>query len=74
MHTLKLIQIGNSVGVILPDEVLSRLRLEKGQTVLLTETAEGLVLTPCDPALGEQVQAGRAFMEAFRDTFHQLAQ
>jgi putative addiction module antidote len=73
MHKLKLTQIGNSVGVILPKEALSRLRLEKGQTVFLTETPEGLVLTPYDPALEEQVQAGRAFMKEFRDTFHQLA-
>lgn len=73
MHTLKLTQIGNSVGVILPKEALSRLRLEKGQTVFLTETPEGMVLTPYDPALEEQVEAGRAFMKAFRDTFHQLA-
>lgn len=73
MHTLKLTQIGNSVGVVLPKEALSRLRLEKGQTVFLTETPEGLVLTPYDPALEEQVQAGRAFMKEFRDTFHQLA-
>lgn len=73
MHTLKLTQIGNSVGVILPKEALARLRLEKGQTVFLTETPEGLVLTPYDPALEEQVAAGRAFMKEFRDTFHQLA-
>lgn len=73
MHTLKLTQIGNSVGVILPKEALTRLRLEKGQTVFLTETPEGLVLTPYEPALEEQVQAGRAFMKEFRDTFHQLA-
>jgi bifunctional DNA-binding transcriptional regulator/antitoxin component of YhaV-PrlF toxin-antitoxin module len=61
------------VGVILPKEALSRLRLEKGQTVFLTETPDGLVLTPYDPALEDQVQAGRAFMRDFRDTFHQLA-
>jgi len=73
MHTLKLTQIGNSVGVILPKEALSRLRLEKGQTVFLTETPDGLVLTPYDPALEDQIQAGRAFMRDFRDTFHQLA-
>ena len=29
MHALKLTQIGNSVGVILPKEVLARLKLEK---------------------------------------------
>jgi putative addiction module antidote len=73
MHTLKLTQIGNSVGVILPKEALSRLRLEKGQSVFLTETPDGLVLTPYDPALDEQIKAGREFMSDFRDTFHQLA-
>jgi putative addiction module antidote len=73
MHTLKLTQIGNSVGVILPREALARLRLEKGQSVFLTETPDGYALTPYDPTLEEQIQAGREFMREFRDTFHQLA-
>ena len=73
MHMLKLTQIGNSVGVILPREALARLRLEKGQSVFLTETPEGYALTPYDPELDEQIQAGREFMREFRDTFHQLA-
>jgi putative addiction module antidote len=73
MHMLKLTQIGNSVGVILPKEALARLRLEKGQTVFLTESPEGYTLTPYDPALEEEIQAGRDFMREFRDTFHQLA-
>lgn len=73
MHTLKLTQIGNSIGVILPKEALARLRLGKGESVFLTETPEGYVLTPYDPQLEEQIQAGREFMREFRDTFHQLA-
>jgi putative addiction module antidote len=73
MHMLKLTQIGNSVGVILPKEALSRLHLEKGQAVFLTETPDGYALTPYDPTLEEQIQAGREFMREFRDTFHQLA-
>jgi putative addiction module antidote len=73
MHILKLTQIGNSVGVILPKEALSRLKLRKGETVFLTETPEGYTLTPYDPALEEEVEAGRAFMREYRDTFHQLA-
>ncbi|MBC7727432.1 MAG: AbrB/MazE/SpoVT family DNA-binding domain-containing protein [Microbacteriaceae bacterium] len=73
MHMLKLTQIGNSVGVILPKEALSRLKLGKGETVFLTETPEGYTLTPYDPTLDEQIQAGREFMHDFRDTFHQLA-
>ena len=73
MFTLKLTQIGNSVGVILPKEVLTRLKLEKGGTVFVTETPEGFALTPYDPAIEEQLKAGREFMQEYRDTFHQLA-
>jgi putative addiction module antidote len=73
MFALKLTQIGNSVGVILPKEMLARLKLEKGQSVFLTETPAGYVLTPYDPALEEQIDAGREFMREYRHTFHQLA-
>ena len=38
MFALKLMQIGNSVGVILPKAVLARLKLEKGSPVFITET------------------------------------
>ncbi len=72
-YRLKLTQIGNSVGVILPKEVLAKLRLEEGQSLVMTETPAGLLLTPCDPALDEQVQAGHAFMREFRGTFQQFA-
>lgn len=73
MHTLKLAQIGNSVGLVLPKEVLARLKLEKGDTVFLTDSPEGLRITPYDPSLAEEIEAGRDFMREFRDTFHQLA-
>ena len=73
MHVLKLTQIGNSVGGILPKEVISRLKLSKGETVFLTDTPDGYAITPYVPALEEEIAAGRAFMRDFRDTFHQLA-
>jgi putative addiction module antidote len=73
MTALKLTQIGNSVGVILPKEILARLKLEKGDTVFVTDAVNGVTLTPYDPALDEQIRAGREFMQEYRDTFHQLA-
>jgi putative addiction module antidote len=73
MTALKLTQIGNSVGVILPKEVLARLKLEKGDMVFVTDAANGVTLTPYDPTLDEELKAGREFMREFRDTFHQLA-
>ena len=73
MSALKLTQIGNSVGVILPKELLARLKVEKGDTLFWTEAANGVTLTPYDPDVEEQLALGREFMHEFRDTFHQLA-
>ena len=73
MHTLKLTQIGNSVGVILPKEVLARLKVEKGDTLYVTETPGGVALTPYDPSFEEQLELGREFMREYRDTFRALA-
>ncbi|HPB90153.1 MAG: AbrB/MazE/SpoVT family DNA-binding domain-containing protein [Rugosibacter sp.] len=71
--TLKLTQIGNSVGVILPKEALAALKLEKGDTIHLSESPEGFQITPYDPTLADQLNLGRDFMREFRDTFHALA-
>lgn len=73
MHTLKLTQIGNSVGMILPKEVLARLKLEKGDTVFLTETPDGLTVRPYDPAFENQMEAARTIMKKRRAVLHELA-
>ena len=73
MHALKLTQIGNSVGLILPKEVLARLKLEKGDTVFVTETPEGVAMTPYDPQFADQMDAARAIMKKRRAVLHELA-
>ena len=73
MHALKLTQIGNSIGVILPKEVLARLKLSKGDLLHQTDTPDGLALTPYDPSFDDQLEIGREFMREYRDTFRALA-
>jgi putative addiction module antidote len=73
MFALKLTQIGNSVGIVLPKEALAMLHVDKGDTVYLVESPEGFSMTPYDPEVARQVEAGREFMREFRDTFHELA-
>lgn len=73
MQTLKLTQIGNSIGVILPKELLARLKVEKGDTLYVTDTPSGVALTPYDPSFEEQLELGREFMRDYRDTFRALA-
>lgn len=73
MHALKLTQIGNSVGVILPKDVLARLKLEKGDTLYLTDSPDGVRLTPHDPQFEEQMKQAREIMKARRAVLHELA-
>ena len=73
MFTLKLTQIGNSVGVVLPKEALAQLKIDKGDTLFLTETPGGFKLTPYDPAIEEQLKLGRGIMHEYRDTLRALA-
>jgi putative addiction module antidote len=73
MHTLKLSQIGNSVGVILPKEVLARLKVERGDTIYITETPDGYTITPHDPAFEAQMKAARKIMTKRRAVLRELA-
>ena len=73
MHSLKITQIGNSLGVILPKEVLARLKLDKGDTVHLTESPDGVRLTPHDPAFELQMKAARKVMKERRAVLRELA-
>jgi putative addiction module antidote len=73
MTALKLTQIGNSVGVILPKEVLARLKLEKGDTVYLTDAADGIKLTPYSAEFEAQMTEAREIMKRRRQVLRELA-
>ena len=73
METLKLTQIGNSVGVILPKEILARLKVEKGDTLYVTETSSGLRLTPYNTDFETQMSAARRIMKRRRSVLRELA-
>jgi len=73
MNALKLTQIGNSVGVILPKEVLARLKLEKGDMVFVTDAVNGVMLTPYSPTFETQMDAARGIMKKRRNVLRELA-
>ncbi len=73
MHSLKLTQIGNSIGVILPKELLARLKLGKGDVLHVTDTPNGVALTPHDPTFEAQMTAARAVMHKRRNVLRELA-
>lgn len=73
MTVLKLTQIGNSLGVILPKELLAKLKVEKGDTLFVTEAADGLLVTPYSPEFEQQMEVARAIMKKRRNVLRELA-
>ncbi|MBD9368623.1 AbrB/MazE/SpoVT family DNA-binding domain-containing protein [Xanthomonas sp. XNM01] len=71
---LKITAIGNSAGVILPKELLARLRVDKGDELHALETPDGIRLTTYDPDLAAQMELAEEVMRERRTLLHKLAQ
>ncbi len=72
--TLKLRKVGNSLGVVLPKEVLNRLDVPEGDSLCLTEATDGsLRLTPSDPEVVRQLEAAQDIIRRYRHTLRELA-
>ncbi len=74
MKTLKLTSIGNSTGLILPKELLEKLRVSKGDTVTVTETPRGLEISGYDAEFAEAMEVAEQVMREDRDVLKKLAQ
>lgn len=73
VNTLKLTTVGNSVGVVLPKEILSKLRVDNGDTLYVVETPEGIELTAYRPDFAAQMDAAEEIMRENRDVLRKLA-
>lgn len=74
MINLKIRKVGNSLGVVLPLEVVNRLHVEDGDRLFLTEAPEGSYrLTPYDPEFEVQMKLAEEGMARYRNTLHALA-
>lgn len=70
---LKIISIGNSAGVILPKEMLARLRLDKGDSLYAAETPDGYKLLPHDDTFAKQMAVAERIMRKDRELLRKLA-
>jgi putative addiction module antidote len=71
--TIKIRKVGNSLGAVFPKELLARLRLGAGDTLFVTETSEGVVLSPYDPGFERQMDLARKIMREDRQVLRELA-
>ncbi|HEY2040057.1 MAG TPA: AbrB/MazE/SpoVT family DNA-binding domain-containing protein [Edaphobacter sp.] len=71
--TAKITAIGNSSGIILPKEVMAKLHVERGDQIFITETPNGVELTPYDEDFAETMEIARKVMRENRDVLRNLA-
>jgi putative addiction module antidote len=73
MVALKLRKVGNSVGVIIPQEALTALHVDQGDTIYLTRAPDGYRVTPYDPSFERQMAVARTIMKRDRNLLRELA-
>ena len=71
---LKVTTVGNSTGVILPKELLEKLRISKGDSLYVTETPQGVELSPYNPEFATQMEIAESIMREDRDVLKKLAE
>ncbi len=71
---LKITQIGNSLGVILPKELIAKLKVEKGDSLHVLETKDGVELTPFDPEFANRMDRVERIMRENRNLLKRLAE
>jgi len=75
MVKLKVRKFGNSLGVVLPKDVINRLHTEDGQSLFLMEAPDGSYrLTPYDPIFEQKMAKAEEIIGRYRNTLHVLAQ
>ncbi len=75
MNTVvKITTVGSSVGIVLPKEVLAKLHVQKGDSLYITETPNGVQLTPYDEKFARTMEVADKVMRKYRDTLRRLAE
>lgn len=73
MVPIKVRKFGNSLGVVLPKEVIQRLNTRDGEQLYLLETSDGYQLTPFDPLFERKISKAEDIMARYRNTLRTLA-
>ena len=73
MLKVKITTIGNSMGILLPKEALSKMKAVKGDTLYLVESPEGYTLTPYQADFDTQMGIAENVMKKYRNALHELA-
>jgi putative addiction module antidote len=71
---VKVTTVGNSVGIVLPREILAQLQVEKGDMLYVTPTPDGVKLTPYSEEFAQRMEVFESVMRENRDVLRKLAE
>lgn len=71
--TAKILTIGSSAGIVLTKEIMARLKVQKGDTLYISETPDGIQLTPYNASLADKLNTLETVMRENRDVLRKLA-
>jgi putative addiction module antidote len=71
---VKITQIGNSVGIVLPKEILAELNVQKGDSLHLVKCSEGFTMTAYEPDFAAKMDMLEEVMRENRDVLRRLAE
>ena len=71
--TLTVRKIGNSLGVILPQEALAALKVAEGDKIVLSEAPDGMKVSNYDPDFERQMKIAQEGMRKYRNALRELA-
>ncbi len=74
MNSLKIEKVGDSLGVVLPQEVLQRLDVKEGDTLYLLDTADGMKIATHDPNLEKAMQAYEKVNQKYTNALRELSE
>jgi putative addiction module antidote len=73
MYAVKIQKIGESLVITLPEEVLQQLNVGEGDSLVLTETPDGIKLNPCNKEFDRAMKIYRKGSEKYKNALRELA-
>ena len=70
---LKVRKVGNSLGVVLPKDALTHLKVQEGDTLTLTESQDGVRLSAANPDFAKTMAVFESLKRRYRNTLRELA-
>ena len=74
MTSIKVTTVGNTVSIVLPEELLKKLAVSEGDQLLARETPDGIEILRGDASLDEQMKVAEDVMRDREDVLRRLAE